>query len=156
MAYAENTTVSVERSQAEIQQTVRRYGADGYISGWSGDKAMIEFFASGRRVRFILQLPDQPAAYAKSPGGRNRTALQQRTAMEQEHRRRWRALNLVIKAKLEAVESGITTFEDEFMAQIVLPDGRTVSEHVAPVIERAYVSGKVPGMLLAIEGPRPT
>jgi hypothetical protein len=54
---------------------------------------------------------------------------------------------LVIKAKLEAVESGIACFEEEFMAHIVLPDGRTVGEHVIPGIAQAYETGNVPALL---------
>jgi hypothetical protein len=54
---------------------------------------------------------------------------------------------LVIKAKLEAVEGGITTFEDEFLAHIVLPDGQTVAHHVRPRIEAVYSSGEVQALL---------
>jgi hypothetical protein len=62
--------------------------------------------------------------------------------LQSEEMRRWRALALAVKAKLEVVESGIATFEEEFMAHIVMPDGRTVGEHVAPRIEEAYTSGQ--------------
>ncbi len=58
---------------------------------------------------------------------------------------RW--LALVIKAKLEAVESGITMFEEEFLAHIVLPDGKTAGEHVIPAIESSYQTGKVKALL---------
>ena len=66
---------------------------------------------------------------------------------EQATRQRWRALALVIKAKMEAVESGISEFEDEFMSNIVMPDGKTVAEHARPLIESAYRSGKVTALL---------
>lgn len=66
---------------------------------------------------------------------------------EQACRQRWRALALVIKAKLEAVESGISVFEDEFMANIVLPGGRTVSEEVRPRIAAMYEGGPVQPLL---------
>jgi len=62
---------------------------------------------------------------------------------------------LVIKAKLEAVESGISVFEDEFMANIVMPDGRTVSEHVRPRIATAYESGEMPPLLPDYSADRP-
>jgi len=62
-------------------------------------------------------------------------------------RQKWRALALVIKAKLEAVESGISVFEDEFMAAIVMPNGRTVSEEIRPRIAAAYESGNMPALL---------
>ena len=54
---------------------------------------------------------------------------------------------LVIKAKLEAVESGITTFENEFLANIVLPDGQIVSDFMLPQIEHCYITGKMPVLL---------
>ena len=44
----------------------------------------------------------------------------------------------MVKAKLEAVESGIATFEDEFMAYTMLPSGESVSEWLAPQLEAAY------------------
>jgi hypothetical protein len=62
-------------------------------------------------------------------------------------RARWRALALVIKAKLEAVESGITTFEEEFLAHIVLPDGTTLGQWAAPRLAHVYDTGAMPPML---------
>jgi hypothetical protein len=64
----------------------------------------------------------------------------------------WRALVLAIKAKLEAVEAGITTFETEFLAHIVLPDGRTVGEHAIPKLEET-LRGEIPRLLPASFDP---
>jgi hypothetical protein len=50
----------------------------------------------------------------------------------------------VIKAKLEVVESGISVLDEEFLAQIVLPDGSTAGDFLVPQIERAYESGEMP------------
>lgn len=61
-----------------------------------------------------------------------RTAAAATKEYEQAGRQRWRALALVIKAKLEAVGTGIVTFEEEFLAHIVLPSGRTVTQDVTP------------------------
>lgn len=74
-------------------------------------------------------------------------------AYDQALRQRWRAMYLVIKAKLEAVESGIVSFEEEFAVYTVLPDGKTVGQHVLPSIEQAYEANTVP-LLLAICPPR--
>lgn len=60
---------------------------------------------------------------------------------------KWWALYLVIKAKLEAVESGISCFEDEFMANIVLPDGSLVGDFMRPQIAAAYDMGTMPALL---------
>ena len=67
-------------------------------------------------------------------------------------RQKWRALALIVKAKLEAVESGIVTFEEEFAMHMILPDGRRVAEHVMPAIEQSYASGNVPPMLAITAG----
>lgn len=151
MAYAEGTDVGVEKSQQEIARIVRRYGADGFVSGWQGDKVMVEFYAEGRRVRFVVTTPSNVEDFALTDSGKRRPESAMRTAMEQEHRRRWRCLALVIKAKLEAVESGIVSFETEFLPNIVMQDGRTVAEHVVPAVARAYQLGQVSGELLAID-----
>jgi hypothetical protein len=153
-AFAENTSVPVERSRAEIEGLLRKYGADQFASGWDEGRAMIGFRCQGRFIRFLLVLPDPTekrfttAHYKRRISPTIRTARQAQEACEAELRRRWRALALVIKAKLEAVSTGITTFENEFMAHIVLPDGKTVGQHVGPMIGDAYTSGKVRPLLL--------
>ncbi len=78
------------------------------------------------------------------PDGTNTEA---RGAYEQAGRQRWRALALVIKAKLEAVESGVETFEDAFLSHIVLPGGGTIGRWLKPQLQEAYVGGKMPPLL---------
>lgn len=63
------------------------------------------------------------------------------------NRQRWRALALVIKAKLEAVETGIVSFEQEFLPHLVLPNGGTVHEWLAPQMEAVYDKGVMPRLL---------
>ena len=150
--YAEGTDVPVEKSRAEIEVTLRRYGATGFISGWNEDHAMLGFSMQGRQVKFVLPLPSRSSkdfTHFRHSSGKllPRTADAATRAWEQACRQRWRALALVIKAKLEAVAAGITVFEDEFLAHIVLPDGQTVSQHVRPAIASAYDTGKMPPLL---------
>lgn len=150
MSYAENTSVPVERSKAEIEGMLTRYGADQFVSGWSEREARIQFRAASRYVRFTITTPDpKEERFTQDPRSswRLRSEESARKAYEQEVRRLWRALCLVVKAKLEAVSSGIATFEDEFMANIVMPDGKTVSEHARPMIAQAYEGGKVTALL---------
>lgn len=151
--YAEGTSITPERSQQEISATLRKYGAQSFVYGWEDNRAMIQFTAHERHIRFLLDLPSpDDKEFRTSPGGRARDVQAVRKACEAEIRRRWRALNLAIKAKLESVETGIATFEEEFMAHIVMPDGHTVAEHLIPKIDAAYRSGGMPPSLLAIEG----
>lgn len=155
MAYAQDTSVSVERSKAEIESTLQRYGAEQFMHGWDQSRAVVQFSMNGKYVRFILPLPDRnDPEFRKTPGGRRtRDDDAAYKAWEQSCRQKWRALNLVIKAKLEAVESGITEFEDEFLAHIMLPNGQTAGQWMRPQIDEAYEVGKMPDML-AIEGPK--
>lgn len=153
--YAAETSVSTGKSRDEIERTLRRYGAEafGYIS--EAKAAVVMFRMAGRHIKFVLPLPD-PAAreFTHTPSkAQARTADAAEAAWEQACRQRWRALALVIKAKLEAVEAGITTVEDEFLAHTVLPDGSTVGEWAKPQIALTYQSGDMPTRLM-IEGPR--
>lgn len=147
--FAENTSVSTEKSRAEIETVLRRYGATGFLSGYDTDKAFIAFMMKDRHVKFFMKTPD-PAErrFTHSHRGTHKRSVDgAHDAWEQACRQSWRALALVIKAKLEAVAAGITVFEDEFLAHIVLPDGLTVAQHIKPMIGRAYESGDVPKLL---------
>ena len=144
--YAEHTAVPVERSKSEIERILNRYGAHEFGYAIRGNKAAIMFSAHGKHLRFILPLPDR-AEVSKTPKGRQRKGSAREEMLAKETRRRWRALSLEIKAKLEAVETGIAVFEQEFLAQIVLPGGRTVGETIMPGIEEAYKTGHVVGLL---------
>jgi len=151
--YAENTSVSSERSRAEIETILRRYGATGFMYGWQQDAAVVAFEMAGRRVRFDLPMPDRHSReFTQTPTGKERSELAAEKAWEQACRQRWRALALVIKAKLEAVESGITEFESEFLAHICLPDGGTVGRWMRPQIARAYETGQMPPLMPAPGG----
>lgn len=146
--YAKDTTVSVEKSKAEIEKLVSKYEATQFISGWNGDKAVIGFSMKDRQVRFFLPLPDKKdKKFTLDRHGYTRATGPAERAWEQEVRSRWRALFLVIKAKLEAVESGITNFEEEFLAHIVLPDGSTVGNWVEPQLEEIYSGRNMPALL---------
>lgn len=125
--YARRTKIPADRTRLDIEQLMRKRGADQFFSGADGDRAVLAFRLNGRHIRFTLPLGD-----AKS---------------EQHQRSRWRALLLVIKAKLEAIDLGILTVEDAFLADTILPDKRTVAEYMAPQIESAYRSGEMPPLL---------
>lgn len=152
MAYAEGTEVSVEKSRAEVERLVTRYGASEFMSGWGFEgRAVVAFKASERYVRFELRLPDRSDKKIRFDGrGHLRSEGQIVKALDGETRRRWRALVLVLKAKLESVESKVETFENAFMAQIVMPGGRTVSELLAEPIAEAYRTGRLPTLLPAL------
>jgi hypothetical protein len=123
--YAARTTVPVEKTKSEIEKLVRRYGAKGFVGGWQNDMARIEFIAHGRHIRFSVVVP----------------------ANAQAERQKWRSLLLLVKAKLEAVDAKIATFEEAFVGDIVMPDGRTVWESAREPIKLAYEGGKPVALL---------
>jgi hypothetical protein len=147
--YAADTSVSAESSRAEIERTLQRYGATSFMYGWQEGNAVVGFVMENRQIRFILEMPDKDdREFTHTPTrGTARSDAQAYAAWEQATRQRWRALNLVIKAKLEAVESGISTFDEEFYAHIVLPSGQTVYEETHAHVEAAYAGELVPPML---------
>ena len=147
--YAADTSVRSETSRLEIERTLKRYGATAFMYFEEAGRAAIAFRAFDRMVKFLLPLPDPTShEFTRTPGkGLLRSPDKQAEAYEQAIRQRWRALALVVKAKLEAVAAGISIFEDEFMANIVLPDGKTVGDFMRPQIAIAYDAGGMPPLL---------
>lgn len=151
--YAEQTTVPADRSRAEIEHTLTRYGATAFSYGWTAGRAAIEFAMDGRRIRFELPLPDRhDEAFTRTPTGKARSSSTAESEYDKAVRQRWRALALMVLAKLEGVTAGIVTFEQEFLPHTVLPSGRTVFEEIAPAVTLAYESNSV--IPLQIEGVR--
>jgi len=140
MAYARETQVPIERSKAEIEKILMRYGATGFAYASRNDagneQAVIIFQVKDRRVRFNLPLPKM-AEFKEDKRGRERRQEVWMRLWSQACRSRWRALALVIKAKLEAVESGITIFEEEFLAHLIMAGGKTVGERLIPELGTA-------------------
>lgn len=136
--YAADTKVPVGQSRSEIEALLERHKAKQFGTAVDYDlhQARVQFRLHDRIVRFLISLPD-----AKKLGNGRR--------LEQAERQKWRALLLVIKAKLESVENSIETFEQAFLANVVLPNDRTVADTIAPAIAAAYKDGKMPRMLMA-------
>lgn len=151
--YAKNTCVSSEKSRAEIEKILSKYGASQFMYGWKDEAAIIAFHLSNRRVQFILHLPNKNSRkFTHTPSkGRERSPAQIEEAYEQAIKQKWRSLALCIKGKLVSVEDEIEMFEDAFMANIVLPGGARVGEWMRPQIAKAYESGEMPKLLPMIE-----
>lgn len=134
-----------------MEQLLVRYGAKQFHSGWDEERAMIAFKLKELFIRFVLPFPPRNAdrfKYKEVRGAKQkRTETQMMNAWEQEVRSRWRALLLTVKAKLEAVEIGITTMENEFLAFIVLANTETLGDWITMNAMRQIRSGEMPKML---------
>lgn len=157
MTYAADTTVPISKSKVEIDQLLQRAGATqrGMATDDEKGTAILHFAiappgapADRRHVRIVLPMPK----LSDMPAPRTRKSKSRQQMLEQAQRARWRALALVIKAKLEAVEVGITTIEREFFADIALPNGQSIHEALRPGLREAYASGQMPSGALLL-GP---
>ena len=131
MPYAEKTRVPVSQSRSDIEKLLDRHKAKQYGTAvdYDAGTARVQFRLHDRIVRFVITLPDPKK-------------LGRGLKLEQAERQKWRALLLVIKAKLESVENGIELFEEAFLANIVMPGDQTVAELVRPVIAESYRTGR--------------
>jgi hypothetical protein len=147
--YAATTSVSTASSKTEIERILTRYGATSFIYGTENGRSIIAFQMRERRFQFTLALPDRSAHEFTHAGNRHtpRAKLVADKVYEQAIRQRWRALALIIKAKLEAVATGIVTFEEEFLSATVLPSGQTVGNWIERPLSSALENGDMPPML---------
>jgi hypothetical protein len=149
--YAEGTEVTAEKSRAELETLLRKHGATEIGVYTSDERTIFLYRLRERMVRHTVEMPALVASKVPSYAAES----QKRKAAEKAHRdrdaewrRRWRALVLVVKAKLEIIASGGSTFEREFLADVMLPNGETVGEAMIPRIAEAYVTGGMPPFLL--------
>ena len=134
--YAHGATTPSMNTRAEIEKTLRRFGCTKFVSGVDGLRGAVSFEHEGRRVKMEIPDPKQALApYDKWPITKQ---------IEAEERRLWRSLLMAIKAKLDMVESGITTFDVEFLPYMQLNDGRTFAEAAAApeFVERLSAIGR--------------
>lgn len=135
--YAYKTDVEVSKSRAEIEAQVSRAGAHQVLGGWDNHtrSGFVAFTLNGRQYR--LDVP------RKEYGSRDK---------DQVDRERWRALLLIVKARLELVRAELSTVEQEFLPHLMLPNGKPVAEVIMPAIEAMYQDGQMRPLLPMFTG----
>lgn len=136
--YAEGTEVPVSRSHDQIKVELRRVGADqiGVMEGAGGVQAYLVFKI--RDTMYRITNGEVKVARGKDPA--------------REARRQWRAIVLLVKAKVVSILEGISTVEREFLSDAVMPDGSVLADHAPRLIEKAYKDNGAPQLML--EAPR--
>ncbi len=138
-AYA-STVVSVEKSQGEVRKLLGTFGAREFGFGEAVDDehvvwSAVTFVHGDIRVR--LRVPHKRISGrdldAKARRSRTKTRIElQYELAEQEARRIWRVMSHNLKARMVAVEEGVETFAEAFLAHIVdVETGMTVYEQLA-------------------------
>lgn len=130
----QDTSIPVERSKEQIREALKAAGARGvqFEEQWEPDLYIVRFlwafgdcFDTTVRVRLEVK-PLSPEKGAR--GG-------WRVSPEQRERQAWRALSWYLKTMLEAATFGLMRFEDIFLSFVEGEDGRTVGEHIIPMLE---------------------
>ena len=147
MAYAQHTAVPAERSRAEIEKTLARYGATRFGTMTEPDGATIYFEHKGRQIQLRVPMPPRDDKQftkhrGRSTWGRTVSVSEAGRRYDQEYRRRWRVLLITVKAMLEAVDSKVLTFDQAFMAHIVIPGtAKTLGDALLPRLDALASSG---------------
>jgi hypothetical protein len=138
--YAQETSVPVEKSRIEIERVLVRYGAKSFGTMTEPDKATIYFKLKGRELQWSIPMPT----------GKE---FPKEAKRDQETRRRWRVMLITMKAMIESVESGLLTFDEAFLAHIVIPGhAETIGSMLVPRLDALYGGLSLPALLA--ENPR--
>lgn len=113
--YAKTTAVPLTRSKAQIEKVLCDFGIEEMFWGTSPRGYGIGFKYNGIVYKRNVTMPK-----------RNDFSTQQK--YEQAVRQRWRILYMSLKMKLEEIEEGSISFEDQFLAMMSLPNGSTVAD----------------------------
>jgi hypothetical protein len=129
--YAEGTKVPVDQSRAEVEKFLTKRGAVRIFFMTEPDEFVLGFVYENLLIRFNVPIPADGRA----------------DTMGKVRRERMRALLISIKARFAAIDSGISSFEREFMPNVVTPGGQTVAEWLQPQLRVSMERGEMPKML---------
>jgi hypothetical protein len=114
--YAHRTDVPVERSRAELDALLSRYGATSRIIGDDRRTAIVAFSLGDHLCRVSVPIPSHADTGPIPRHWEYMNDRDQRAVLARNERARWRSLVLLVKAKLEAIRLGVTTAAREFPA----------------------------------------
>jgi hypothetical protein len=129
----------------EIDSLLGKHGASSRLIGQTDCTAHVTFVLGGLQYRLDVPLPAfEMTAEPRGWYGWDNTRRQEWKAKQnaQAMRERWRAILLLLKAKLEAVKLGVSPLEKEFLSDLVLDGGATVYEAMGSRIAKALANGQ--------------
>jgi len=96
--YAEGTTVSVVKSRQDLEVLLRQHGALQFSFLEGDEKSIIVYRLAGRHIKNVITRPNVEVKRVTKGLSKEEAELKRG---EKEYQRRWRALLLLVKAKLE-------------------------------------------------------
>ena len=131
----ENTT-SGEKAINEMQKVLQKFGCSkfGQMMDWDTGELLIQFQYRSMPVSVKASVNGYAAVWLKEHpwSSRSRTS-------KIDHERKAKAVAGIavysilrdwVKGQVMAIETGVLSFEGAFLGQIMLPNGKTVMEHV--------------------------
>lgn len=134
MSLPYETASSGERAVQDMQKILQGFGCSsfGHMMDFEAGELLVQFKHRGRPITVKASVNGYAAAWLKQHAGK-----QQRTKKSRERQARevasvavYSILRDWIKGQVTAIETGVLTFEGAFLGQILLPNGRTILEHV--------------------------
>ncbi|GEM_PF-665059 len=157
--FARQTSVTIERSQEELRRLLRDYGGDDIFMGSSESQAaaLVQFRYHGIPMQFRLRTPamsEERFHFTRDKRGFKRqfSNEQTRRLWDQACRQQWRVVILIVRANLEAVESGTLKPEEAFLPYLLLPNGRNVADNLGGGVSKWIAGGNTPRMLMETFG----
>lgn len=136
MSLPYESATSGERALGEIQKLLRGFGCTkfGSMIDDADGTVLMQFEWKGRPVSVKASTKGYAAAWLRAHPHSYRlkstSAQHQRKALDIASVAVYSILRDWIKGQITAIETGILSFEGAFLGQILLPNGRTVLEHV--------------------------
>ena len=135
LPYEKSTTG--DRAIGETQKILRAFGCKkfGYMLDDEERTLLVQFEYRGRPVSVKASMAGYAAAWMKehpyTQRMRKTKAEHESEAMEVASVAVFSILRDWIKGQVTAVETGVLSFEGAFLAQMLLPSGKTVLEHAS-------------------------
>jgi hypothetical protein len=137
----ESTDVPVERSKQAIRNVLKNAGARGLQleETWDEDgcveMCLVRFIwltESGAKATVRLDATPLPPEKSSRSGWR--------VSPEQRERQAWRGLAWYIESMVKAATFGIVSFEAVFLAYFEDAQGKTIGEHVIPMLDAGQLA----------------
>ena len=134
----ENTT-SGERAISDMQKILQRFGCSsfGQMMDWDKGELIIQFQYRSMPIHMKASVNGYAQAWLKEHpyGSRMRMSKvdYERKAKQVASVAVYSVLRDWVKGQVTAIETGVLSFEGAFLGQIMLPNGKTVMEHVEAV-----------------------
>ena len=136
MALPYENATSGKNAIADMQRICQKFGADdfGIKESFKTGNVLVQFDLRGRVVQIEASAKGYAAAWLREHPYTTRMKStrdqHEAKAMKKGSIAVYSILRDWIKGQVTAIEIGMLTFEGAFLGQILLPDGKTVLDHV--------------------------